>query len=329
MLKRLPNNFGSISKLSGNRTRPYMARLPNRKVLGYKETYQEAYLLLCEYHKNPYDIDLKHATFKQVWELFWELKSDNYSVKSQKNFKSLYDNFISKLDNKEYASFKTIHFLKFLDSLDCTTDRKKRIVTLLKHLDDIAFQLDITDKKYAYEIDIKVNSTPKEKVPFTESEIETLWENTDKEFVDCILMLIYTGFRINEFLAIDRSTIDLEEWTITGGIKTAAGKNRVVPIHPRIRPLVVKALETHNGRLTLYTSANGFREKFHKVLKELGLKDHVPHECRHTLRSRLDSAGARSTTIDKILGHKSGKTGEDVYTHKSVEELHQTMALIN
>ena len=49
--------------------------------------------------------------------------------------------------------------------------------------------------------------------------------------------------------------------------------------------------------------------------------EHTPHECRHTFRSRLDSAGANKVCIDLMMGHKSSGTGERVYTHKTLEEL--------
>ena len=48
---------------------------------------------------------------------------------------------------------------------------------------------------------------------------------------------------------------------------------------------------------------------------------HTPHECRHTFRSRLDSAGANKVCIDRIMGHKSKGTGERVYTHKNIDTM--------
>ena len=55
---------------------------------------------------------------------------------------------------------------------------------------------------------------------------------------------------------------------------------------------------------------------------------HTPHECRHTFRSRLDSAGANKVCIDRLMGHKSKGTGERVYTHKNIEELRMNIELI-
>ena len=55
---------------------------------------------------------------------------------------------------------------------------------------------------------------------------------------------------------------------------------------------------------------------------------HTPHECRHTFRSKLDSAGGNKVCIDRLMGHKSKGTGERVYTHKTLSELQATIELI-
>ena len=56
-----------------------------------------------------------------------------------------------------------------------------------------------------------------------------------------ILTMIYSGYRIGAWSVHDDyygMKVDLEEMTFTGGVKTEAGKNRVVPIHSSIRDLV-------------------------------------------------------------------------------------------
>lgn len=323
--KRLPNGFGQISKLSGNRSRPYMVRLSNRKVIGYEKTYEEAYLLLCEYNKNPWDVNLHSVTFGDLWEIFSE-SLDSYSKSAAGHFKSNYKNYVSQLENVEVRSFKTYHYLKFVESLGCSDNTKREVVTLLKHLEDIAYQLDIIDKKYAHELKVKRVEKQSEAHPFSECEIKTLWDHTDNDMVAYTLILIYTGFRIGEFLNVKREDIDFDNWTITGGSKSTAGKNRVVPVHPRIRPLIKRFIERDGTLCTL--SLTTFRRKYRDMQKDLGFSYHKPHDCRHTCRSRLDSAGAPQVTIDKILGHKSGDTGRDIYTHKSVAELQAAMALV-
>jgi len=56
--------------------------------------------------------------------------------------------------------------------------------------------------------------------------------------------------------------------------------------------------------------------------------NHTPHECRHTFRSCLDSAGANKVSINKLMGHAGADTGERIYTHKTLQELKNTIELI-
>lgn len=57
-------------------------------------------------------------------------------------------------------------------------------------------------------------------------------------------MLCYTGFRVSEFLSLTRFSCHPESGGyLQGGLKTSAGKNRIIPIHPVIRPYLSAWLE--------------------------------------------------------------------------------------
>ena len=159
-----------------------------------------------------------------------------------------------------------------------------------------------------------------------------MWKIHDDEWVDTVLILLYMGWRISEMLGIRTENIDLENRTIRSGVKTKNGKNRIVPIHPRIYPFILKRYNPDADYLfpgdthTHITSAN-YYVHWQTVMRKLNFS-HTPHECRHTFRSRLDSAGANKTCIDLLMGHKSGSVGERVYTHKTVAELAETIILL-
>lgn len=55
---------------------------------------------------------------------------------------------------------------------------------------------------------------------------------------------------------------------------------------------------------------------------------HTPHECRHTLATWLDDAGANETAVKRILGHASQGVTKSVYTHKSLHELKRAIDLL-
>ena len=149
--------------------------------------------------------------------------------------------------------------------------------------------------------------------------------------MDTVLIFIYSGWRISELLALTPADVDLQAGTMTGGTKTKAGKNRVVPIHSKIRPLVEARLAqggprliTSEGRAICQAT---YRNYWAEIMTRLGMA-HVPHECRHTFESLLDSAGANRKCIDLLMGHVSKDTGNRVYNHKTIEELRLNIELI-
>lgn len=167
---------------------------------------------------------------------------------------------------------------------------------------------------------------------FTDEEISRIWENEKLEWVDSVLFFLYTGFRISEMIDLKTSSVDLKVQTIIGGTKTAAGKNRIVPVHSKIKHIVQRRVEqSKSGYLFEYNgkrlSQPQYRTFWTDIMGKLEM-EHTPHECRHTFRSRLDSAGANKVCIDRIMGHKSKGTGERVYTHKNIEELKLNIELI-
>ena len=77
---RLPNGYGSVFKLSGNRRNPWVARktvgwtdnhekrtsYPKYKAIGYYPTRKAAMEALVEYNKNPYDLGKASMTLEAV-----------------------------------------------------------------------------------------------------------------------------------------------------------------------------------------------------------------------------------------------------------------------
>lgn len=340
---RLPNGYGSITKLKGNRRKPYMIRVPVgkhpnghiiQKSIGYAETREDGLMMLAEYNRNPFNVDASKITLKDLFEKYTETKK--YKRYSESTHSSLNHSFrkTKSLHNVVYREMKLHHMQSVIDSSGGYSTQGT-IKTFFKHMDDYAHELDICNNQYSQLISIdKVDSKPK--TPFSESEIIKLWENKNNRNVEDVLILLYTGFRVSEFLNIKLSDIDLDKRTIRGGNKTAAGKNRIVPIHSRILPIIESRM-TNEGYTHLSQHRKGKKQItyttyrttcFNVVMDKMGM-DHIPHETRHTFRSRLDSNGGNKVTIDRLMGHASMSVGERVYTHKTLQELRETIELLD
>ena len=319
-----PNRYGTISKLSGARRRPYMVReglTGKQKVIGYAATKEEAMKILADFNHHPWDMTIKEMTLGSLFDLFLEKRASRYSATTVNIFKSAY-NYIIDLERLPYRHIKAFDMQETIDKCQKSYSTKNSIRSLWVSLDRLAMEMDIIDKSYASLLRSE-ETTPAERKPFTDEEIQKVWD-ANYEFA---LVLLYTGFRISELLRFPVEKIDLEMGTMQGGVKTKAGKDRIVPIHHRIYPIIEKLVRESKSGKIFDVSQTVCRRKWDDTMRDLGM-DHVPHECRHTFRSKLDSAGANRTSIDLLMGHKSPNVGERVYTHKTIEELRTAIELI-
>lgn len=328
-----PNHFGTVTKLSGNRRKPYIVKegiSGRQKPIGYVATREEGLIMLANYHNNPWDIETDKITFQQLFDLWLEKRAVKLSLASQNSLKAAYKHCVS-LSALPYKQIKAYQMQETIDNCGCGYSTQGAIKNLWGHLDKFALELDICSFRYS---DLLTSDPIPEtsKEVFTDEEVKRVWENEHLEWVDSVLFFLYTGFRISEMIDLKIAAIDVEAQTMTGGTKTAAGKNRVVPIHSKIRHIVQKRIEqSKSGYLFEYQGKKLAETQYRTLWKnimELLQMHHTPHECRHTFRSRLDSAGANKVCIDRIMGHKSKGTGERVYTHKNIEELRLNIELI-
>lgn len=152
------------------------------------------------------------------------------------------------------------------------------------------------------------------------------------DFDQILIIMIKMICRMSEMLSLECANVDLKENIMRGGIKTENGKNRVIPIHPKLRPIIEAHLSDSKYLFPIYQPKSNvahpespmksaFNTCWKKYIRETLHLEHTSHECRHTFRSKLDSAGANKVAIDLIMGHKTADVGERVYTHKTLDEL--------
>ena len=333
-----PNGYGTVVKMNGNRRNPFVARKtvgwnekkhPILKTIGYFPTREAGLIALAEYNRSPYNIDAQQITFAELYKRWTEKKFPKLGKSNQSSLKSAYTH-CSSLYKIRYREIRAYHMQDAIDGCGYGYSTQAFIKNLFWHLDRFALELDLIDRSYS----TLITSAPApetEKVPFTENEINLLWSIQDQPWVDSILTFLYTGFRISELFDVRVADVDLEAGTIKGGTKTKAGKNRIVPIHSKIAVTIRKRISEGNEYLFTFDGTKVYSVRYysvwHDIMKSVGL-NHTPHECRHTFRSRLDSAGANKRCIDLIMGHKSKDVGERVYTHKTIQELREAIELM-
>lgn len=365
---RLPNGFGSITKLKKpNLRNPYWARicvgknskgrpvLKSLKPKSYFKTYNDAYEALVEYNRNPYDLDLD-ITVKELYEKWsaeyfeqiapsavrtvtsaWVYCSDIYDMRAKdlraRHIKGCMDNGYrieyrgKRKGEKIYASAGT----------------QTKIKSLFNVMLDYAEEYEIVDKNYARTFSISketAETVEKEKTPhivFSEKEMQILWDNVDNvKYVDWILIQCYMGWRPQELAILRLDEINLDRWYMKAGIKTDAGKQRIVPIHTKVRDLVKQNYDfalsigseyllnakgqTHSGSWKMTYDKYAYR--FKEVIKALNLNpDHRPHDPRKTFATRCKKAKVDEYALKEMIGHSIKDVTESTYTERDLEWL--------
>lgn len=339
---RNPNGYGSVYKLSGKRRKPFAARKTIGwddngkqifKFIGYYEKRQDALEALADFNTNPYDFKANSITFADVFEQWSKIKYEKVSRSAINGYNAAFE-ASNILHNMKFVEIKTMHLQKVVDTCGKGYGTLRKIKSLYNQLFKYAMENDIVSKDYSNYVDIGKNTESSSRIPFTPKEIKRLFEvEPVVPFVDTILIMIYTGLRIGELLLIKNNDVDIENRTIKGGIKTDAGKDRIVPINHKIFNMIVK--RKNNSHEYLITNAknekmlydNYYREKFTPIMEQLNMK-HKPHDCRHTFATLMNNAEANPTSIKKLIGHSSFSTTEKIYTHKDIEELRKAVELI-
>lgn len=336
---RNPNGFGGTSKLSGKRRRPYVARITvgwelvdgkavqKYQTIGYFEKRKDAIDALADYRKNP--IPMKaDITLAELYDEWSAGKYEYISRSTVDSYKAGWKH-LSKFGKVIFKELRTAQIQKVIDACHkagMSRSSLEKIKVVATMLYGYAMQNDIVNKNYAEFVRLP-KAEKEEKQIFTDLEIAKLEKAEGSPWVDTILILIYTGMRINELLSLTRFGVDLDKQTLTGGLKTDAGKDRVIPIHPKIFKHI-KAWYDKNGDYLIcndkgkHISDKMYREKFYyPALKALEIRELNPHCCRHTFASLMRKAGADTKAIQKLIGHSKYSFTADTYTHTDIEEL--------
>ena len=205
---------------------------------------------------------------------------------------------------------------------------------LMSALYSYAMMRDIINKDYSAYVELPTVGAKYKKGAFSEVQVKKLEKMAAEGFpwADTALILCYTGFRIGELLDLTPFSYDAKAQTLTGGKKTAAGINRIVPVHPVIQPYITKRLSQRGDYIICGLDAkkipgNKYRAHFEAIVSELGMPEATPHWCRHTFASRLYAAGVDALTSKRLLGH-ANKDVTEGYTHTDLEQLKTAILLL-
>ena len=360
--RRLPNGFGQISELKGlNLRKPFRAMVtigtnesgkPICKLLqpqAYFETYNDAYQALMEYNKNPFTYT-NNMTVEELYESWTKKYFKTVSESAQKRTKSAWK-YCDSVKNLKVSELRARHIKFCMEDKNPPASMRVIIKGLFNSMLDYAVEYEITDKNYARNFSVskedklEIKEGYKGHIPYTDEEMEKLWENINiNPIVDIILIQCYTAWRPKELELLELNDVDLKNGVMKGGIKTKAGKDRIVPIHSKIYDLVKKRYEDSKKRNSKYlftmdgkAKTKNYPFEYYKytrnlklVIDELGLNPkHKPHDGRAHFITQAKKYQMDEYAIKRIVGHEITDVTEGVYTTRDIEWLKQEIEKIN
>lgn len=152
------------------------------------------------------------------------------------------------------------------------------------------------------------------------------------------LLLVLTGLRVGELLALRWNNVDLNARTLRVAATVYDGhfdtpkterSNRVIPIGDEAAT-VLEALRRPEAEVVdlVFGTRQGqplsrhnlLRRQLRPVCNKLGMHGITWHSLRHSHATMLDASGASLGTVQALLGHSTSEITREVYLHAIPED---------
>jgi len=159
--------------------------------------------------------------------------------------------------------------------------------------------------------------------PLTQDEANRLaiaCETHEQKLV--VWTLLDTGLRVSELAALSKENIDWQTHRLMiygkGGPYGTRSKRRMVPLSPRVQPLI-------EGHLALHDHFGIAVRTIQRIIKRVANKANIsrpvsPHVLRHTFSVTAVLKGISLPSLQRLLGHDRLTTTE-IYLNISPEEV--------
>lgn len=171
---------------------------------------------------------------------------------------------------------------------------------------------------------------PKKIVVMSDKEIETVLEKlrtTDKEYLiessrehyRVIAMLLMTGLRISECLALSFDDIDFRD-NLLRVKNEKTDRIDYLPLYPELKEFILSEWKSREGNLFHYKSRHSLKF-FERFLKREGFPNYSFHTLRKTFISKLINSGMSVYDVMTLARQKNIKTTLNHYTAAELQRI--------
>lgn len=283
----------------------------------------------------------RRLTFAEIYDAWYDQHVQHVGSSTMGCY-SAARKYFSALDGFYFDEIDLDDLQECVDECPCGRRTLENMKALAGLLCKYALPRHQTDMNYAEFIHIG-HDEKKARPAFSFDQVEAIRALVGKTpYADYVYALIYTGFRPTELLSLRKE--DLSDGILYGGSKTAAGRNRAVPVPPQLHDIIQQRLAFDSP--WLFPRADGqrmnakyFRETFfYPVLAAAGIQKiptpdrpayYVPYSCRHTFSNLLKNASGSDKDKAALMGHTDYRTTKRMYQSAELASLRLIMGDLN
>lgn len=323
--RKRANGTGTISKLSGNRAKPWQARRNNVSI-GTFATRAEAQKAL-ERLTDATVTEKFNMTFAEVYDAWKPLQERKVSA-AQMSCYTMAFNICQQLHGLQFRKLRHSDFQNAIIALEEMGRSKstcEKMRQLFSQLAKFAISEEITTQNHAANLSTTAKQL-REKEILLDADIEAL-QRSGNRAADIVLILVACGCRPNELF--NALLINCHEDYFIGGSKTEAGTDRPIVVsgvgieaYERMRRKAIeskgqKLIDGYDGNKNLHNFA---KREFRELMEEIGRPGLTMHCCRHTYITNAARCGVDQRALQQMVGHVSKETTK-IYTHLNVDDL--------
>lgn len=273
-------------------------------------------------------------TFSQIYEKWLSRHKDRVTKGTLYCYTAAYK-YYSDLYPAPFVDLVTEDWQGCVD--DCTKGKRTRenMKALGTLLYKYAAEQAITDRNFAQYIYIgKLDQVSRH--AFEREEVERIiaGARAGVSYADYVLCACFLGFRPLGLFNLRKEDYDPESNTLVGGVKTEAGRRRIVPVSPLIQPYLDRLLASDseyifpNRHGEQMTPDNYRKDYFYQCLEDLGIQKkpdtgespkYTPYSCRHTFFTMMGRVAGQEKIKAELGGHTSYETSKH-YQHPDLED---------
>ena len=331
--KKRANGTGCISKMTGNRVKPWIARRAG-VTIGIYATRTEAQRALERLTDSS--VNSKYnMTFSQIYELWMPEHSRTISKSAISTYRAAFNNAAA-LHHRQFRTLRRSDFQSVIIEMEekgLSKSSCEKAMQLFGQLSTWAINEEIIQADRSRNCTIAAKQKTEGMVIPAEY-LEKIRTSTHRA-APIARILLSTGCR-----CIDLFTAELEnchDGYFISGSKSEAGRDRIIAVAEygaADYKAMVEAAKAMGGKL-LISGYNGNRKydnfaarDFVKLMEEIGLEGYTPYDCKHTFITNAVRLNINNHLLKLMVGHADISTTDKYYTHMELDDILKATAAL-